>query len=297
MAATILSYNSETTLEGVVEAVLRQTRAPDVLVIVDNGSTDGSAAFLDRLSHQREHVRVVCLGRNEGVGAGHATAWKRALELRSDCTAIWALEHDTIPDPDCLERLLEGVTVDEAAGVSNVLIPAQRYSNRSSGGGLLARRKQLRRLRKVLSSRLPGRPHRVQFTFNGTLFPRSVVDDAGYPRADFFIGLEDRELGERIRAAGHEIRGARSAWVTHTRKNHGSLPSPIRWYYTSRNQVYWDVELRKRSLARSRAVLRFLLAIPLILWDSDDRLRLLRARYLGLRDGLRGDLGPARHRF
>lgn len=296
VAGTILSYNAEGTLEGVVDAVLGQTRPPDVLVIVDNGSTDGSTALIDRLSHDSGIVTTVFMGRNEGVGAGHATAWKRALEICPDCTAIWALEHDTVPAPDCLERLVNGLTVDEAGGASSVLIPAQNYPNRTPGG-LVSRRKQLRRLRKRLTSRLTRKPDRVQFTFNGTLFPARVVQEVGFPRVDFFVGLEDRELGERIRAAGHDLRGAESARVTHTRRSHGSLPSPMRWYYTSRNQVYWDVELRDRPLARSRAVVRFLLAVPLILWDSKERMRHLRARYFGLRDGLRGDLGPARHRL
>ena len=65
-AVAIPCWNGRRWLDGCLESVLAQTRRPDAVIVVDNGSEDGSP------DHVREHfpgVRVLELGTNTGFAA------------------------------------------------------------------------------------------------------------------------------------------------------------------------------------------------------------------------------------
>ena len=69
-------YNEAAHVMGVLDEVLRFT--PDVLV-VDDGSTDGTSALLASLAASRGDIRVVRHTANAGYGAALATAFREAL--------------------------------------------------------------------------------------------------------------------------------------------------------------------------------------------------------------------------
>src|SRR5215218_3544086 len=95
-AVVIPSWNGRRWLDGCLESVLAQTRPPDEAIVVDNGSTDGTAA------HVRERypgVRVVELRRNTGF-AGAANEGLRAAS--SEGVAL--VNQDVRLEPDWLER-------------------------------------------------------------------------------------------------------------------------------------------------------------------------------------------------
>ena len=69
-------YNEAAHVTGVLDEVLRFT--PDVLV-VDDGSTDGTSALLAARAASRGDIRVVRHATNAGYGAALATAFREAL--------------------------------------------------------------------------------------------------------------------------------------------------------------------------------------------------------------------------
>src|SRR5436189_2268475 len=91
----IVTFNAEPHIARCLEAVHRQMRAPDRIVLVDNASTDRTLAVVD--DARRRHgltVDVLPLGEN----LGFAVANNRAVERLSDCELVALLNPDAFPD-------------------------------------------------------------------------------------------------------------------------------------------------------------------------------------------------------
>jgi glycosyltransferase involved in cell wall biosynthesis len=92
------AYNVETHIAGTVESVLAQTEANFELVVIDDGSSDGTGAILDRYAERDERVRVV---HHENRGLTRALIEGCAL-----ARAPLIARHDAgdLSEPDRLER-------------------------------------------------------------------------------------------------------------------------------------------------------------------------------------------------
>src|SRR5258708_123596 len=97
--AHIHTLNDAAEIERAVDALLRQTRQPDAIIIVDNGSTD---ATLDRTFPER--VSVIRHGQNLGTSGAIRTGFTYGIEHEFDW--VWVFDADSLPEPDALEKLL-----------------------------------------------------------------------------------------------------------------------------------------------------------------------------------------------
>lgn len=104
----------------------------DRIIVVDDRSSDGTAAVVEALDDHR--VELIRHGRNEGVGAAIVTGYKRARDEGIEVTAVMA--GDNQMDPADLQTLVEPVArgeVDYAkanrlfTGQAWDLIPRTRY--------------------------------------------------------------------------------------------------------------------------------------------------------------------------
>ena len=90
-------YNKEREIEGTLRSVLAQTRRPDEIIVVDDGSTDGSAAKVEAL--RAPLVRLV-----RQPNAGECAARNRAIaEARGEYVAL--LDADDEWEPGFLEEI------------------------------------------------------------------------------------------------------------------------------------------------------------------------------------------------
>src|SRR3984893_15907485 len=96
-------YNEEATIgEFYARVCAALEGVPFELVLVDDGSTDGSAVELDRLAAGDPRVRVVCLSRN----FGHQTALTAGLDhARGD--AVVMLDADLQDPPELILKMLD----------------------------------------------------------------------------------------------------------------------------------------------------------------------------------------------
>ena len=111
-AIVIPNWNGRDLLEKYLPSVIAAAeRVPgSEVIVVDNGSTDGSAEFVrDRLPR----VRVVALERNLGFGGGSNAGFKAA---RHDVVVL--LNSDMRVEPDFLRPLLDGFTDEKVFSVS-----------------------------------------------------------------------------------------------------------------------------------------------------------------------------------
>jgi GT2 family glycosyltransferase len=291
------AFNSAGVLSPQLEALLRQTRPLQEIIVVDNASTDGTAEMLALRYPQVTVLRMPeNLGHSGALAAGVAYA---ALEKRHDW--VWSFDDDTIPDNDALGALLEGVET-LGNGDGRVGIAASLPVHRATGecyhpllwrDGFVKPTAELLRQPVWLADLVIS---------SGCMVRRDAVEKIGLPRADFFSDFDDFEYCLRARShgfgiavitrskVGHEIgntRRVRLPGYSHLWSEH----TPWREYYISRNISYvawWLYPNRKTKRFVIRHLTRHAGAVLLF---SSNKLACLKKMVQGFSDGYRGRLG------
>lgn len=192
----ILCYNQAEGIGAVIESALAQTRAPEEVVVVDDGSCDGSLDAIGRFPG----VRVVVHPSNMGRAAARTTL------LRAACGDIVVyLDGDTAAAPDLVEELLLEYADPRVGAV----------------GGIVHERLVLTiwdRWRQRHGTRHPGlgRDSDASLLFGWGLSCRREVALA---IGGFRPGAEDIDLSLRLRDHGHRLVLTPRAQVYHMRSD------------------------------------------------------------------------------
>lgn len=101
-------YNVENYLIKCVDSILAQTEPDFELLLVDDGSTDGSGGLCDKLSERDGRIRVIHQ-ENQGLGGARNTGIQAAV-------GDWLLlvDSDDWIEPQTLEKALEAGLREEA---------------------------------------------------------------------------------------------------------------------------------------------------------------------------------------
>src|SRR6204780_2101244 len=100
--AVVVTYNRRDLLLEALAAVQAQTRPADAVIVIDNASTDGTAAAVRR---QYPTAGVTELASNTGGAGGFACGMALALDQSADL--VWLMDDDTVPEPGALRALLD----------------------------------------------------------------------------------------------------------------------------------------------------------------------------------------------
>jgi len=79
LTAILCNYNHARFLDRAIEAMLTQSRPPDQLIIVDDGSTDDSASVIRRWAERSPSILFLENGQNRGFHASSARALAAAI--------------------------------------------------------------------------------------------------------------------------------------------------------------------------------------------------------------------------
>ena len=112
VTAYIPCFNGAKYLPQTIPAILEQTRPPDELLIIDDGSTDNSVEIASRYP-----VRVVRHEKNQGLAAARNSALSSARH-----PFLAAFDVDAVAEPRWLEFLLEAFRHDGIAGAGGRLV-------------------------------------------------------------------------------------------------------------------------------------------------------------------------------
>jgi GT2 family glycosyltransferase len=93
VASVTVAYNGSSILPRQIDALKKQTRKLDEIVVVDNASSDDT---LKLLAAQYPEVTVISLPQNIGVGGGYSSGLSRTVEKHD---WIWLLDGDSAPQP------------------------------------------------------------------------------------------------------------------------------------------------------------------------------------------------------
>ncbi|HEX6456107.1 MAG TPA: polyprenol monophosphomannose synthase [Solirubrobacterales bacterium] len=118
------TYNEAENVAPLVEAARSKLPPSAQILIVDDGSPDGTGAIADRLAERHENVHVLHRPRKEGLGPAYIAGFREALA--GGAGLVLEMDADFSHDPAYLPRLLE------AAGRADVVL-GSRYVD---GGGV-----------------------------------------------------------------------------------------------------------------------------------------------------------------
>lgn len=112
VAVTIGLYNEARYAEGLIRALLAQTRIIDEIIFVDDGSTDRTGAVIQK--HIPQHSQIQYLFQsNQGPAVARNKAWRLAT---ADICVL--TDGDCIPEPDWIESLTKEFVSDDVGAVA-----------------------------------------------------------------------------------------------------------------------------------------------------------------------------------
>ena len=100
----IPTYNEKENLETLIETIFRLDRDIEILV-VDDGSPDGTGKIADRLAEKDSRVHVIHREGKLGLGSAYLRGFRFAIDRKYDL--IFEMDADFSHDPDFLPAFLE----------------------------------------------------------------------------------------------------------------------------------------------------------------------------------------------
>jgi rhamnopyranosyl-N-acetylglucosaminyl-diphospho-decaprenol beta-1,3/1,4-galactofuranosyltransferase len=178
--AVVVSYNRQVLLSGCIQALRNQTRPPDAILVVNNGSTDNTEHWLKQ-QPGIFHVTQENVGSGGGFNTGIEWAFKKGYNW------IWCMDDDGYPKEDALEMLLNTETPNRSLLNCAVL-------NRNDKQTFVWNTGNFKTIHDVDTDLVAGIGH----PFNGTLIHRSIVEKVGLPKASLFLWGDETEYYYRI---------------------------------------------------------------------------------------------------
>jgi GT2 family glycosyltransferase len=199
IAVIVLCYNERKWLEKCLTSVLATDDADFRVYLVDNGSSDGSAEFVERAFPT---VRIVRNGRNLGFAGGNNEGIRAAVEAGADFLVL--LNPDTWVEPRWLEEMREIFAADPAISVATAMI--LNYENDDFDQNFLQILQSTRGFIQDSWNR-SVKPWYLTETGSGAalMARRSFYESVGVIDPEFFIYYEEIDLLRRGRFHGHKI--------------------------------------------------------------------------------------------
>lgn len=185
-----------------IERSISGDRIPYEVIVVDNGSTDGTLGLLSSWSSSRANARVVTLGRN----LGFARACNEGARLARGNYLV-LLNNDTLPTPAWLEKMLDLAEHEPQVGIvgSKLLYPDGRIQHI---GVAFGENKNPRHIYRGFSSNIrPAKVSREYQAVTGAclLMKKELYDAAGGMDEAYWNSYEDVDLCLKTRARGHRV--------------------------------------------------------------------------------------------
>lgn len=226
ISVIIVAYNSRDDLGACLAACAQQLRPTDELIVVDNGSTDGSADFVAAAFPDVKLIR----NHNSGYAGGNN---RGAVAARGDVLVF--LNPDTVPQSGAIRALAAPLLHDRSLGMTTAcLVFANQPATVNACGNVV-------HYTGLTSCRGIGEP---RWRYEDATDIDAVSGAACAIRAEvfrqlggfdeqFFMYVEDTDLSLRVRLSGYRCRYIPQA-VVHHQYQPGFSPTKV--FYLDRNR-------------------------------------------------------------
>ena len=235
VSVVVVNWNGKHLLGECLDSLVDQKDIQDIeIILVDNGSRDGSAEFVkDRYAG----VNVISLPENVGFAGGN----NAGIRI-SKGKYVALLNNDTKADPLWLSNFVKAAEADKySVGMWAGKILSYSDPEVIDNVGLLLYSDGL--------GRGKGRLERDEGQYDSpgeALFPsgcaglyrREMLDEIGLFDEEFFAYADDVDIGLRARLAGWECRYVPTAKVYHKYSSSSSAYSPFKAFLVERNRIW-----------------------------------------------------------
>lgn len=263
ITAVVVTYNRKELLMKTINALRNQTRALESIIVVNNGSTDGTDIWLDSQDDLTVFHQVNC-----GGSGGFYRGIKEAYDAGFD--RIWCMDDDVFPHPTCLADMLD------VSGENIGILCPERYMN---GNVFLSEFKKLNLSNPFKSLYGPpvtinethkGFPIEIEsMSFEGPLICREVVEKIGLPNKDLFIIFDDTEYSYRAVKAGFKVLYIPNAkmdkhyFAQNKTKEEQIIANKWKYWYGLRNNAYFCHHYGTNFIFKNFGEYRYLLKMLL----------------------------------
>lgn len=235
MSITIIipHLNRKRLLEKCLNSILNQTIKSYNIILIDNGSNDGSKEFI-----RKNHPQIQIIENKEN--RGYAAAINQGIVL-SPSEYILFLNNDIFLEKDCLENLLECIETDKNIfAVSSKLIQYHNPDKIDDAGDEYTLLGWTKRRGYGKSSKKYNKSEEVFSACAGAaLYKRDLLEEIGDLDENFFAYLEDVDLSYRARINGYKCLYCSKALAYHVGSaTSGSRYNKIKIKLAARNSTY-----------------------------------------------------------
>lgn len=211
------------------------------IILVDNGSTDGSSEILREAYPQ---VTLLAIENNIGYSLGNNVGIEHAIKQSSDY--VFLLNNDTEVDPHMLSQLIEAAETSPEYGLIG---PTMYYFDPPDmiwGGENYVDWHHAMMIRRQIGARhnhedfLKRQPLKIDYIDScAVLIKRKVLEKIGGMDGIYFINFDDVDLSFRAREAGYYILYVPAARMWHKVSATMGMASPATTYYMTRNSLFF----------------------------------------------------------
>lgn len=227
----IVNWNGVHLLKECLDSVFKQTFKDFEVILVDNGSIDGS---LEYVSITFPDVRLISLPVNRGFTGGNNEGFRQ-----SNGSLIVLLNNDASLKEDWLERMVDVIDSDDRLGscASKIIIDGTDLLD--SAGDIFTtaftgtKLGELQKAGDFTAPRFVTGPCAA-----AAIYRRSMIEEIGFFDDDFFLNHEDTDLNLRAWIAGWCCRFVPDAVAYHKVSSSIGNLSDISVYFFSRNSLW-----------------------------------------------------------
>lgn len=276
----IPNYNGISFLKPCLSSLERQTFSDFSILLVDNGSTDASVAYVTEY-----FPSVTCITLKENMGFSYAV---NIGIKHADSPYVFLLNTDTVLTPDALSHMVQQIESSEQIfSVSAKMLQfhdPQRID--TTGDFYTICGYAFCRGQGMQASCYPHSTRIFSACAGAALYRRSIFDQIGLFDERFFAYLEDVDIGYRARLFGWENVYCPDAIIYHVgggTSGHGYTPFKV--YHSARNNLF--------LLKKNMTLLQFVINVPSFIGGCLLKYIYFRKRGFGafyqkgIRDGLR----------
>jgi GT2 family glycosyltransferase len=230
VVVVIPNWNGVNELAACIDSVLLQTLVPH-LIVVDNGSVDGSIALIETYPH----IELIKHRVNKGYAGGVNPGFRRAIELGAAYVAPF--NNDAVADKDWLIRMVEQLDAHPELGIVTCKVATSDGSHLDSTGDYYT-------TWGLAYPRGRGEVDRHQYDSQTDIFAASgaaslyrvsMLEQIGLLDEDFFAYYEDVDLSFRAQLSGWKVAYVPTSVVYHEQGTTSKRMGGFSTYQTIKN--------------------------------------------------------------
>ena len=239
----ILNWNGKTDTIECLESLKHITYPNYEILLVDNGSTDGSVeCFRERYPG----MEIIENEDNLGFAEGNNVGIRKAMNEGADYVLL--LNNDTVVDPEFLGEMVEVAENNPNAGIVGPKIYFYNTNRIQSCGGKISFYKGAVYGQKKYHTDLNHSKELVNVEFLSgcaMLIKKEVLENVGLFDISYFAYYEDTDLCVRTKSAGYELFCIQSSMIWH-KGSQSSKVNRFGLYYGTRNMIKFEKKYANR---------------------------------------------------